>query len=339
MSYQSKTISPFDFYANSLIENVNSNKTAASPKGYLLHQLLGALGAGTVGGATSYGIGATLGTDDNERRVVTGLSMAVSALAGRGVGKGVWMNKHRSLINSPQFTASYPKLAPGLQHELTTLANTGDILNKNTKGLLAVDAAGQAMYGLTGAGIRNLNSGAELNRERLKLTDLEGLKLKSDMARNRAEMDALKNPKSQQQLAPAINVTTPEIKIPEQPAPVVTVNNSTSGNGSDAAPKSMIDKFPGGPIGLGVAAGLAIPSVYALYHFSRAAEVIGDGRSIRLSGSLRKRRGQATDLNFGVAPYKPPTQKELDAAAKARAALPGGGAFDDEAGFADEEEF
>lgn len=79
---------------------------------------------------------------------------------------------------------------------------------------------------------------------------------------------------------------------------------------SAAAPRTgimgMLDKYPGGALGAGVTAAVALPAVAALYQISRAAGVVGDGRSLRLSASLRKRRGQATDLNFGLAPYSAP---------------------------------
>ena len=356
MSYQSKTISPFDFYANSLIENVKSTKTAAPKsttgtlkkivelfskpqidealKGDAPSQIIGGLSGAVASGGASYAMGTAMDSGEKEKSIVATLSALLGASAGRRVGKNVWMNKNKEILKSKDFAKHYPDIAKDLRPDLNKLQRPWNVVDDKSKMLIGMDMLFQGGF----AGIKGYNrstdSNIALNEAKQKALEVENKERISNIEKNQVELDAIKNAPSGGQAPPSINVNTPEIKIPQQPAPVVTVNNS---NGEGSTPKSMIDQFPGGRLGLGVAAGIAIPSVYALYHFSRAAQVIGDGRSIRLSGSLRKRRGQATDLNFGVAPYKPPTQKELDTAAKARAALPGGGAFDDEAGFADEE--
>lgn len=66
-----------------------------------------------------------------------------------------------------------------------------------------------------------------------------------------------------------------------------------------------IKNFPGGAAGLAVTGALTLPAVAALYHFSGAAKRISEGKSVRLSSSLRKRPNQSTDLVLGLQAVTP----------------------------------
>lgn len=139
-------------------------------------------------------------------------------------------------------------------------------------------------------------------------TRSETLKNTAEKVLAEAQTKALSSPSaSSTPAAPPINITTPK-----QDPPVVN-NNITTGNPSGSeSPKDWKAMIQGGvkdAVGnpnFWLGAAITLPAVAALYQISRAAGVIGDQKSVRLSASLRKRRGQATDLNFGLAPYKAP---------------------------------
>jgi hypothetical protein len=57
----------------------------------------------------------------------------------------------------------------------------------------------------------------------------------------------------------------------------------------------------------GLTAAVAVP---ALMNLSSAAKRLADGRAVRLSTSIRKRRNQDKDLVIGVQPVSAPTQEE-----------------------------
>ena len=67
---------------------------------------------------------------------------------------------------------------------------------------------------------------------------------------------------------------------------------------------SPLQKILVGAGGLGAAAA-TVPAVHALVNLSRAAKHVADGRAVRLSTSIRKRRNQDKDLVIGVQPVLP----------------------------------
>ena len=68
----------------------------------------------------------------------------------------------------------------------------------------------------------------------------------------------------------------------------------------DQGHQSTLSRFPGGAAGAVAAGGLSAAGISALMNLSAAAKRVSEGKTIRLSTSLRKRPGHSTDINLGI---------------------------------------
>ena len=250
-------------------------------------------------------------TSDLASRVYGG-----AAGAGAGYGLSNWSADHLGLTpNEKQYTVP---VATALS------AFMGNRAGSATR--LAGAAAGGGRMAAVGAGLKEIEQ---------SIPKILGV----DVAAGAGVMGAIRGGeylKNQNQIAQH-QIANPSTSAPGG-APGVTVNPTITNNipspaatAAGEAPVGLWDKtvqfatdHPGAVIG----GALAFPAMAALYQISRAAGVIGDQKSIRMSASLRKRRGQATDLNLGLAPYSAPKDIANTKPMAGRLA-PAGGSDDD----------
>jgi len=106
--------------------------------------------------------------------------------------------------------------------------------------------------------------------------------------------------------------------------PAINQFESTQKTVQDQAQKSFLDKLSPKEkvLLLATGAGLSALSIPALMNLSRAAKRVGDGRSVRVSTSLRKRPNQDSDLTIRVKNQKDePNPDELQPAPEQKGLL------------------